>query len=272
MQKIIITKQNGKYKKTIIEEDKKIKQKTSVMDSLYLDNHLDIKDDIFNVNNYLKTAIKRKELQLKNDNFYIELFSLLKSNNKDKEILKFTKKLKEDFDSSNSALINEKNNNSFNLLFNKYPQILIKLTAKIIIEKYYNLIISKLPKEKLYSLFLKTLSKEDISEFIDIDEEYKEIALITITNKINTNYQKKFKHLCWENCDNLLNCDKINDNLKEFIYNYKFIKDGYQILTIKEKSDGKKYLKTECMYITECDNYVMKKQNEKAKTKTRIKN
>lgn len=56
MEKIIITKQNGKYKKTMLEENKKIKQKTTVVESLALEDYKNIKNDIFSINKYLKAA------------------------------------------------------------------------------------------------------------------------------------------------------------------------------------------------------------------------
>ena len=259
MEKLIITKQNGKSKKTFIKEDIKIKQKNSIMNSLSLDKHLDIKDDIFNVNKYLKVGIKRLQTQTKDKDFYKKLYELFKSQNRNKEILNFFNILRVDFDKSNSVQINENNLKSINYLLINHPDILIKLISKIIIEKYFDLIISNLNDDELYSLYLKVLNQEDLSNFINIDEEYKEIITYTLINKITSNYQSRFKHLCWEGCNNLLDCDKIQDNLKGFIYDYKFIKDGYQIFSVKEKDDGKKYLKTDCMYVIKCDNYVKKK-------------
>lgn len=259
MKKIIITKQNGKSKKILIEENQKTKQKTSIIESLELDEHCKFKNDIFNVNRYLKAGIKRMEIKEEDNDFYARLYSLFKSKNRKNDVLNFLHVLKKDFDNSKSYLITKSNLRSYDNLINNNPEILIKLTFKIIIEKYYEQVISNLSDEELYSIYLKVLSQEDISEMINIDDEYKELVKSILIKKIISVYKNRFKHLCWENCENLLNCDKIEDNLKSFIYDYNFIKDGYQIISIKTKRDNKKYLKTDCMYITKCDNYVKRK-------------
>ena len=263
MEKIIITKQNGKYKKTMLEENKKIKQKTTVVESLALEDYKDIKNDIFSINKYLKAALKKEKENNKNVDIYTNLMLLIKNNNTS-EILNYIKNLKISFDQTKNYLVNIESDKKFKNLLNNYPDILVKIISKIIIENYINLILSKLSNDQIYSLYLKILSQEDLSHLINTNEEYKELTTAILINKINYIYQNRFKHLCWENCENLLVCDKIQDNLKGLISNYKFIKDGYQIIVKKKNVHGKEYYKTDCFYVTKCDNYVKKKE------KTRI--
>lgn len=271
MDTYIITKYNNNIRKKYINKNllNNYIETENIMSLLDLEKYNLDKDKIIVVNNFIRDILIKYYNSI--DLNYI--LSILNSEKNEIEILNIYKQIIDNYDKITHFYPKkrkEKIRENLELCFNTNKQIIINIIIKELINNYCKKILNNISKNKLNKLYLKHLRNNDIKIIInelDIKLENKKYLSILeklLEIKFNKIYENTFPHLCWEECANLHNCEKINDCLKNFITNYDFIKSGYQIININTLKNGKKYLTTDTFYVSECKNYVkIKTKNKK---------
>ena len=275
MENRIIKKENGKITEGV-------REKISDMPYITNDDNC-FKDEINQINfdNYDLEKVQLLNQQM--DKIFGEiialdaenitnLYSMVKSvrNSKDLEkiyktfLVKYAEILEEKYD-----LSIRKSEKIRNIIMSAKEQIeanfdiVISTIIKKIIENYYLLKLKKLTKKeinKLEDLRISGISADYIFQNLkeSFDEQtikngVKALSSKILLNTIDELYDRRQKHLCWENCKNALpnHCEKISDYRKKHINDYDFILDGYQILDKNGEVDT--------FVVSKCSNYEFQK-------------
>ena len=275
MENRIIKKENGKITEGV-------REKISDMPYITNDDNC-FKDEINQINfdNYDLEKVQLLNQQMDkifgeiialDDENITNLYSMVKSvrNSKDLEkiyktfLVKYAEILEEKYD-----LSIRKSKKIRNIIMSAREQIetnfdiVISTIIKKIIENYYLLKLKKLTKKeinKLEDLRISGISADYIFQNLkeSFDEQtikngVKALSSKILLNTIDELYDRRQKHLCWENCKNALpnHCEKISDYRKKHINDYDFILDGYQILDKNGEVDT--------FVVSKCSNYEFQK-------------
>ena len=186
-----------------------------------------------------------------NDENIIKLYNMIKSvnNNKDLErvyktfLVKYAEVLEEKYNLSIRK--SEKIKNIIALAREEIESnfdIVISTIIKKIIEKYYILKLQNYKRDEINKLEDSKMKGVSIDYFFQelgesfdeqsINNGVKSLSAKILLSTIDKIYDRRQKHLCWENCKNASpnRCEKVRDYVKRSINDYDFIIDGYQIL------------------------------------------
>ena len=203
-----------------------------------------------------------------NDENIIKLYNMIKSvnNNKDLErvyktfLVKYAEVLEEKYNLSIRK--SEKIKNIIALAREEIESnfdIVISTIIKKIIEKYYILKLQNYKRDEINKLEDSKMKGVSIDYFFQelgesfdeqsINNGVKSLSAKILLSTIDKIYDRRQKHLCWENCKNASpsHCEKVRDYVKRNINDYDFIIDGYQILDNNGDVDT--------FVVSECSNY-----------------
>ena len=203
-----------------------------------------------------------------NDENIIKLYNMIKSvnNNKDLErvyktfLVKYAEVLEEKYNLSIRK--SEKIKNIIALARKEIESnfdIVISTIIKKIIEKYYILKLQNYKRDEINKLEDSKMKGVSINYFFQelgesfdeqsINNGVKSLSAKILLSTIDKIYDRRQKHLCWENCKNASpdRCEKVRDYVKRSINDYDFIIDGYQILDNNGDVDT--------FVVSECSNY-----------------
>ena len=254
MENKIIKKENGKITEGVRE---------TISDMPYMTDEencfkKEINQDNFGNYNLEKVQLLDKQMDkilndiiTLNDENIIKLYNMIKSvnNNKDLErvyktfLVKYAEVLEEKYNLSIRK--SEKIKNIIALAREEIESnfdIVISTIIKKIIEKYYILKLQNYKRDEINKLedskmkgFSIDYFFQELGESFDeqsINNGVKNLSAKILLSTIDKIYDRRQKHLCWENCKNASpdRCEKVSDYVKRNINDYDFIIDGYQIL------------------------------------------